>query len=145
MSRTQPCPRCAARVPQGARFCQDCGAAMFRPRPAAWLLIGALALVLVAGGSLAFLNAAQTRGEAAPAADLSEIPGLGPMPGWLAAADRAVRQEYVWAAAHIEELQYIPCYCGCGMDPFNHADNAACYFNRDEDGNIIGYDNHAYG
>jgi len=63
-----------------------------------------------------------------------------PMPNWLKSADAGVKETYIWAAVHQEELQYIPCYCGCGQ---MHDSNAACFFKRREDGTIADYDSHA--
>jgi hypothetical protein len=39
---------------------------------------------------------------------------------------------YRYAVEHGDELQYVPCFCGCGR--FGHASNRDCYvkaFNRD--------------
>lgn len=60
------------------------------------------------------------------------------MPSWLAEADPLIKTEYIWAASHLQELQYIPCYCGC-FEGDGHTDNFACYFDRDERGKITGY------
>ena len=68
---------------------------------------------------------------------------IGPLPASMAGALPIVVDEYRWAAAHHEELQYIPCYCGCGE--FGHASNSACYFKRDAAGTIVDFDNHAVG
>jgi len=65
-----------------------------------------------------------------------------PEPDWLKNALKPVRDAYIYAAWNPEPLQYIPCYCGCGNI---HGSNAACYFKRDEEGNVLAYDQHAYG
>lgn len=39
--------------------------------------------------------------------------------------NRYVEDTYVLANAHYSELQYIPCYCGCGG--VGHRSNADCY------------------
>ena len=43
-----------------------------------------------------------------------------------------IRGLYRYAVEHADELQYIPCFCGCGR--FGHTSNRDCYikaFNRD--------------
>ncbi len=35
-------------------------------------------------------------------------------PAWIEAGGPKARRAYAQAVAHQEELQYIPCYCGCG-------------------------------
>lgn len=70
------------------------------------------------------------------------IANAPPIPTWLATGDPTVLAEYRWAAAHHDELQYVPCYCGCTAT--GHTSNATCYFRWDKDGNIQGYDNHAF-
>lgn len=67
---------------------------------------------------------------------------MPPIPTWLAAGDPAVLADYKWAAGHHDELQYIPCYCGCVAT--GHTSNATCYFRWDKDARIEGYDNHAF-
>lgn len=74
---------------------------------------------------------------------VTEIPGAGPMPQWLMEAAPAVQAEYHWAAAHHEELQHIPCYCGC--DQIDHGSDADCFFQWQEDGTIAAYERHASG
>jgi hypothetical protein len=64
------------------------------------------------------------------------------MPDWLVKADPLIKTEYIWASSHMSELQYIPCYCGCAGE---HADNFACYFQRDKNGAIADYDGMAAG
>lgn len=68
---------------------------------------------------------------------------LPPTPAWLATADKAIQADYTWAAAHHDELQHIPCYCGCGN--IGHTSNSTCYFTRDAAGTITGYEQHAVG
>jgi len=43
-----------------------------------------------------------------------------------------IRELYRYAVEHGDELQYIPCFCGCGR--FGHTSNGDCYvkaFNAD--------------
>lgn len=148
MSTTHRCPHCGAAVPGKAQFCQECGGETtgsrkrFSTRTIGVLL---MALVVLAGATFAGL---QMAGPKSPATDTAQghptqIMGAGQMPVWLLSADRQIQNDYVWASSHLEELQYIPCYCGCGS--FGHTDNYSCYFKRDQQAAITGYDNHAVG
>jgi len=58
--------------------------------------------------------------------------------------DKSVIADYTWAAAHHDELQYFPCFCGCDKSA-GHASNSSCYFKRDGNGQITAYDQHSYG
>jgi len=53
-----------------------------------------------------------------------------------------LKELYAWAAQHKEELQYIPCYCGCAP---GHKDNYECYWKQDAQGTVTAYEEHAYG
>ena len=148
MSTTHRCPHCGAMVPKNARFCQECGR---EPRgkksrvPAKTAGIVATALIVLAGTIFGALQLGEP--QAPPRNTAKEPPiqimGAGQMPVWLLSADRQIQEDYIWAASHLEELQYIPCYCGC--TPFGHADNFGCYFKRNGQGTITGYDDHAVG
>ena len=49
---------------------------------------------------------------------------------------------YEYAVAHPDKLQYMPCYCGCGLTS-QHKNNTECYIaGVDKDGMIV-FDNHA--
>ncbi|HEY3365758.1 MAG TPA: PCYCGC motif-containing (lipo)protein [Symbiobacteriaceae bacterium] len=107
-------------------------------------MIGILTMALVGAavyGGLALLRGRQVEAVVIPPDGL--ISGAGPMPGWLQAADPSIQKEFVWAAAHKQELQYVPCYCGCMAQ--GHTSNADCYYDFDTAGNITQYDSHAFG
>lgn len=159
MQAMQTCPQCARPVPAGSRFCQDCGADVTAPtkrktssdsgprkaQPKRTLL-AVLAVVLLAGAAMTGISLTRGGDKVAPvdvksATHIHEMP----MPGWLKSADIGIKQEYMWAADNWEILQYMPCYCGCGQDPFDHRNNYACYFKYDSDGSITGFDEHGYG
>lgn len=162
MARKQQCPRCLAEVPSGSRFCQACGSAVTlaaAKHPGGkrksngfqltTFLAGALVLILAAGAGVfgvrwAQRNRAEASSNPAGAGATLMVDGAGPMPTWLASAGTAVVQEYTWAASHHNELQYIPCYCGC-YDTSNHTSNAECYFKWDGNGKPTAYDQHAFG
>lgn len=63
------------------------------------------------------------------------------LPSWLQHRGPKVQRAYAQAVAHRDELQYIPCYCGCGN--MGHAAVADCHIaNVAADGSII-FDEHA--
>lgn len=151
MPKTKTCPKCSTSVPLHSRFCQGCGAEVDSAGPSLpartasqWMVFaaGALAIVVVVGAALMFIGKGKPD-ERPAAVSGKEIAGAGPMPSWLTTADPNVVAEYAWAAEHFEELQYIPCYCGC--DSVGHTGNASCYFRWDKNGKILGYDAHALG
>jgi hypothetical protein len=41
-----------------------------------------------------------------------------------------VKEAYVFAAKHPEVLQYMPCYCGCGVDRHQHRSNYDCFVDQ---------------
>lgn len=151
MPTTQPCPKCSAQVPAGSRFCQVCGATVADAgkkkgkggsgSQTKLFVIGAVAIILVVAAALVGLGSGAT-GTSKPGT-VAEVPGAGPIPDWLKNADPDIIADYAWAAQHYEELQYIPCYCGCGS--VGHTSNATCYFRYDKNGKILGWDAHALG
>lgn len=77
-------------------------------------------------------------------AEISALKPPGPAPDWLQQAlAKDVPDLYQWALAHREELQYIPCYCGCGQMPVGHMSNADCYFRVQ--GDQLVWEQHALG
>lgn len=158
------CPKCGATVPGGSRFCQSCGTTVSgQSQPAKkknggssqlkLFIAGALIITLL--GSLAIFGiqrakaakehtAEKAPAPAATAVVASAIEGAGPMPDWLAKANKAIIADYSWAASHHNELQYFPCFCGCYQSA-GHVSNSECYYKRDKGGRITAYDSHAYG
>jgi len=62
-------------------------------------------------------------------------------PAWLRAMGPKVQRAYAQAVAHREELQYVPCYCGCGSA--GHTAVVDCHIaNVAADGSIT-YERHA--
>jgi hypothetical protein len=90
-----------------------------------------IALALLAGGVWLLTSPGASSGT-------SEVVGF---PSWLQAMDPQVMKVYAQALAHRQELQYIPCYCGCrGL---GHRAVAQCYVaNVAVDGSIT-YEQHA--
>ncbi len=108
------------------------------PRLRSWLF-GLVALLLIAGAGFAGFRYWQTAN--AKKVPMATLESLGPVPDWLAAADAKVIDTYAWALNHAEELQYMPCYCGC--DTLGHKNNFTCYFKPDAAGKVTGYEDHA--
>ena len=113
-----------------------------RPRRALVALLGLLVLLGAAGGTIWYRQSTRHAEQPITMA-ANAIPGAPEMPDWLMTASPLIKTEYVWAAAHLHELQYIPCYCGCGSS--GHTDNFACYYQRDAGGKILGYDQMGFG
>lgn len=108
-----------------------------RSRPAVLILMALLIVVGAAGGTAWYIRSSRHQAEMTDvSADV--IKGAPPMPDWLSSASPLIKTEYAWAATHLNELQYIPCYCGC--NGAGHTDNFACYYQRDAGGKILGYD-----
>ena len=53
-----------------------------------------------------------------------------------------MRDGYEYALAHPDELLYIPCYCGCGLNA-GHKSNLECYIAGVDQGGAAVFDNHA--
>jgi hypothetical protein len=65
-----------------------------------------------------------------------EMAEVSAMPRSVQNAPQVVRDGYRFAATHVDVLQQIPCYCGCGA--MGHGSNYACFWQ--ENGQI---DEHA--
>lgn len=102
-----------------------------------------IALVLLGAlGAVAGCGSARHAGEQ-PITSADMVGRAGPVPTWLAATGAEDTAEiYAWASAHHAELQYIPCYCGCGS--MGHTSNADCYFKWGKGGAITAYEEHAF-
>ncbi len=90
-----------------------------------------VALVLLVGGI--WLLAARDRPDGA--AESTRLPA------WISARGPKARQAYTQAVVHRDELQYIPCYCGCGG--VGHASVVDCHIANVADDGSITYDQHA--
>jgi hypothetical protein len=65
----------------------------------------------------------------------------GRLPDFAGPGTPGIRALYQYAVERGDELQYIPCFCGCGR--FGHRSNRDCYvkvFNRD---GSVTYTSHA--
>lgn len=52
-----------------------------------------------------------------------------------------IRDLYRYAVDHGDELQYIPCFCGCGR--FGHQSNRECYIKAVHPGGTLTFTSHA--
>jgi len=104
------------------------------------ILLSALVVLLISGVVSGCGSGRTAKGPSATPAEM--VKKAGPMPTWLASGTADLTEIYAWAAAHQAELQYIPCYCGCGS--MGHTNNAQCYFTTDKTGQITAYDQHAF-
>lgn len=65
----------------------------------------------------------------------------GQLPDFAGPGTPGIRALYQYAVDHADELQYLPCFCGCVR--FGHRSNRDCYvksFNRD---GSVTYTSHA--
>ncbi len=103
--------------------------------------LAALLLMLVALAGLAAGCGGGGSGKGSTTQVADKLPEDFPAePAWFKGMPKQYREAYIWAAYHHEELQYIPCYCGCGE---MHGGNSACYYQRDAQGKVIAFDRHA--
>jgi hypothetical protein len=97
-----------------------------------WWLVGGLAAVLIVGavGISVYrgLNVVQQSAELE-------------LPSWVRSGSEKVQSSYAAATLHAEELQYIPCYCGCGQ--FGHTSVLDCFISGTDATGAPVYDNHA--
>ncbi|EGL82847.1 hypothetical protein CathTA2_1612 [Caldalkalibacillus thermarum TA2.A1] len=53
---------------------------------------------------------------------------------------------YAFATEARDVLKYIPCYCGCDVEPYNHQSNLNCFIDEEKSTEeIIVYDSHGAG
>ena len=74
--------------------------------------------------------------------DLHMLP-LDKMPAEVLSAPVTVQTAYQFAAANIDVMKNIPCYCGCGN--IGHTSNYSCYVSSVDAKGVITFDNHALG
>lgn len=103
----------------------------------------AMAVLLLALSGVVAGCSGQTGNHSRDAAQEATLPeGFPEAPDWYHHAPKPIQETYLAAAHHHDELQHIPCYCGCGAF---HASNSDCYFQRDEAGAVVAFDRHAVG
>ena len=95
-----------------------------------YVMVPALVVVLASG---IWLLTAQAK----PSAP-SESPQF---PAWVQAKGPKAQQAYAQAVAHREDLQYIPCYCGCGN--LGHRAVVDCHVASVSADGSITYEQHA--
>ena len=104
----------------------------------------ALRSSLILAGVLAALasGCATERPAAGSSAELRMAP-IDSFPMEVQRAPVAVLNSYRFAAANVELLRQIPCYCGCGS--MGHTSNAACYLVDPENQSESAIELHALG
>lgn len=65
----------------------------------------------------------------------------GQLPDFAGPSTPGIRALYQYAVEHGEELQYIPCFCGCVR--FGHRTNRDCYIKAFERDGSVTYTSHA--
>jgi hypothetical protein len=95
-----------------------------------YVLIPILAVLLVSGIGLLAARAKPSATAKAPQ-----------LPAWVQAGGPKAQRAYTQAVVHRDELQYIPCYCGC--EDVGHVSVADCYIADVADDGSIAYDPHA--
>ena len=75
-----------------------------------------------------------------PTGDLLETVPQGSVPSFALKAGPRAQEAYRYAAANGEDLQYIPCFCGCKH--IGHRDNADCYIAERLPGGRITFTSH---
>jgi len=65
----------------------------------------------------------------------------GQLPDFAGPGTPGIRALYQYAVEHGDELQYIPCFCGCGR--FGHRSNRDCYVKAFNRGGSVTYTSHA--
>jgi hypothetical protein len=73
--------------------------------------------------------------------DLQEETAANQLPSFLRQADPKVASIYRLAAKHLDLIEHIPCYCGCGQS-VGHKSNRDCFIREIRNGSII-WDSHA--
>ena len=90
-----------------------------------------VALVVLVGGGWLLATTASSPGT-------SEAPQF---PVWLRVLGPKVKRAYTQVVAHREELQYIPCYCGC--ENMGHTAVVDCHIASVATNGSITYERHA--
>jgi hypothetical protein len=65
----------------------------------------------------------------------------GQLPDFAGPGTPDIRALYEYAMEHGDELQYIPCFCGCGR--FGHRSNRDCYVKAFNPDGSVTYTSHA--
>lgn len=109
-------------------------------RMAAMFTLG-FSLMLAGCGSSTGKDVAQSHQHHAPNGDLQETTAsLDQLPSFLEPLSEQVRTAYKTAATVTDQLQYIPCYCGCG-ESAGHENNLNCFIKEINEDGVV-WDDH---
>ncbi|MBP2000328.1 hypothetical protein J2Z69_001347 [Paenibacillus shirakamiensis] len=105
----------------------------------------AVSLILISGCSSkeeSKSTSAPSHQEHVASGDLQETTAsLTTLPAFLNQTSTLVKEGYLAAAAHVDVLTSIPCYCGCGKSA-GHQSNLNCFISKvQSDGTVI-WDDH---
>ena len=107
--------------------------------PQSWLALAVAGIVVLGGLSLWLVSRTDAPAQGVP--QTTDIDST--FPEWLVSAPAKAQRAYTQAIIHHEELDYIPCYCGC--EKIGHISVADCYINSIDTASGIAYDRHAVG
>ena len=65
----------------------------------------------------------------------------GQLPDFAGPSRPLIHQRYAYAVEHGDELQYIPCFCGCAR--FGHSSNRDCYIKSFNEDGTLTFTSHA--
>lgn len=65
------------------------------------------------------------------------------VPAQVLDAHPAIREAYLFALAHPEVLQYMPCYCGC--EEVGHGSNVDCFIDEVRADGVVRIDDMGFG
>lgn len=106
-------------------------------------MAGVVAAAVVAGGGLLYW-AGRSGGPAhVDPALWARLEAHGPPADFFADVPRSTLELYALAPAIEADLQYIPCYCGCGQA--GHTSNRDCYLRSPLGARPVVWDPHAAG
>jgi hypothetical protein len=104
--------------------------------------LGRSGVFFLAVSIMALAAGCSSQGRQGAASEMKMAP-LASMPADVQQAPVSVQQAYQFAAANMEILQQIPCYCGCGA--MGHSSNYACYVSGQNADGTLAFDAHALG
>lgn len=92
-----------------------------------------------AGAEQAHEHGAQSQ---LPNGDLREVTASkDKLPEFLNSQSKEIQMVYALAAQVSDELEYVPCYCGCG-ESAGHKSNLNCFINEIRDDGSVEWDDH---
>jgi hypothetical protein len=98
-------------------------------------LLGAITVLFIAGGLMAYTTASKKYNKAAPGTSPIEVSTIR-LPNYFDTAPPEIKEAYEFAISRPDVLEHMACYCGCKR--IGHKSNKSCFINRvNEDGSIV--------